>query len=334
MGVRKMDRYLIKKKHRGDERTYILQDQQTKTEAEVIPGVGFNLFRYETAGQSMILSPPSLEGLKEKTEAHFKYGTPILFPPNRVKGGTFTYKGKTYQLPLNEPTNHLHGEICYRPWKVVERGASDEEGAYLTAQFRYRDHADLLSYFPHPMVFTLTYRLSNGQIHLKGSIRNDGEEEAPFAFGLHPYFVLSPLNQEQIEIVLPAAEEWPVTQDAFVTGLPQVTDLSKELNKGVPLTKFPAGSCWLFRLQNHHQPCMIRNHQTGMALAYQVDPSFPFVILFRPVWADSISFEPYTYVTDAFNLPWDNNVTGARGLSTDQEFKFETKIWNERIDKE
>lgn len=328
-----MSRYSVKKQER-EEITFILQDQETDTEAEVIPEVGFNLFRMETAGQSIILPPPALKDLKEKPEAHFKYGTPILFPPNRIKGGSFTFKGRNYQLPLNEPTNHLHGEICFRPWKVVEMGASDEAGAYLTAQFRYRDHADLMSYFPHAITFTLTYRLKEGELFLAGSIRNEGEEEAPFAFGLHPYFVVSSQHQDQIDILLPAAEEWPVTQEAFVTGLPEKTSFSDRLNEGVPLSEFSAGSCWLFRLRDHRQPCMIRNRQTGMVLSYQVDPSFPYVILFRPVWADSISFEPYTYVTDAFNLPWENQVTGARGLAADQKFTFETKIWIERMYKE
>lgn len=325
-----MNRYSVEKKQTELDVTFVLRDQETDTVAEVIPTIGFNLFRFETAGQSVILPPPSLRELKEEKEAHFKYGTPILFPPNRVKGGTFTFKGRAYQLPLNEPTNHLHGEICYRPWHVVDFGSSEEKGAYITAQFRYRDHTDILDYFPHPIVFTLTYRLRGGQLDLEGNIENKGEDEAPFAFGLHPYFRVSPNDQDQIEIVLPAAEEWPVTQEAFVTGLPQETDLSQRLNEGVPLSEFPAGSCWLFRL-HHQKPCMIHNRKSGIVLSYYVDTSFPFLILFRPVWADSISFEPYTYVTDAFNLPWESTVTGARGLSAGEAFTFQTRMVMENV---
>lgn len=324
-----MSRYAVEKKQVEQEIIYRLRDQQTDMEAEVIPAVGFNLFRLKAAGQQAILSPPSLKMLKEEPEAHFQYGTPILFPPNRVKGGTFTYNGKSYQLPLNEPTNHLHGEICYRSWKVMDQGASDEQGAYLTAQFQYSDHADILEYFPHPMVFTLTYRLHDGQLDLKGKIENRGEEEAPFAFGLHPYFVVASEHQDQVEIVLPATEEWPVTQEAFVTGLPEVTELSERMNQGVPLTDFPAGSCWLFRLRKD-QPCLIRDRKRGLVLSYDVDDSFPFMILFRPVWAQAISFEPYTYVTDAFNLPWESSLTGARGLGAGEIFTFQTRMAMEK----
>ncbi|SHE38951.1 aldose 1-epimerase [Seinonella peptonophila] len=325
-----MSKYTIEKRQRGGEQTYILSDEVYEGEAEVVPGIGFNLVRFVTSGISMILEPPALEMLREEKDAHFKFGTPILFPPNRIKKGSFSYHGRQYQLPLNETTNHLHGEICYRPWKVIDFGHSDETGAFVTAQFDYRDHPSILAYFPHPLVFTLSYRLYQGCLYLSGKIINEGEQEAPFAFGLHPYFDLSMMNQDDTKIIIPVAEEWPVTQEAFVTGLPKSTQLGGRLNNGVPLVEFPAGSCWLFRLKGDPYPCIIHDSRLQASLHYQVDTSFPYLILFRPDWSSAVSFEPYTYVTDAFNLPWHDELTGVRGLTTGQEFTFQTQMWLEK----
>lgn len=329
-----MERYEVREQVREGVTSCVLIDRGTKTEAEVLTGIGMNLIRFEAHGHPLVLPSPSVEKLKTEPFAPFQYGTPVLFPPNRVQNGTFAYQGRTYRLPLNEPTNHLHGEICSRSWKVIRYSATEEQGASITAEFRYAEHADIMSYFPHPLVFSLTYSLQDGCLSLSGTIVNEGDQEAPFAFGLHPYFLVPDTNQEKTQIVLPALEEWPVTTEAFVTGLPEQTELSEELNGGVPLDRFPAGSCWLFTLEGGTKTCSIRHPHAGLLLHYQVDESFPYLVLFRPDWASAISFEPYTYVTDAFNLPWDYAKTGARGLAAKEEFVFRTKLWAEEIQSE
>src|SRR5438034_969248 len=52
-------------------------------------------------------------------------GIPILFPfPNRIRDGRYSWDGKSYQLPLNDPTrlNAIHGFACRHPWRVAGHG--------------------------------------------------------------------------------------------------------------------------------------------------------------------------------------------------------------------
>ncbi|XID92326.1 aldose 1-epimerase [Paenibacillaceae bacterium WGS1546] len=324
-----MNRYETKEAKINGFSTVTLIDTIAQAEAEVTPDIGSNLYRFRSAGHSVILPPVDLETLKHEKFAVFQYGTPILFPPNRVKNATFTFRGQVYTLPLNEPPHHhLHGEICSRSWEVVEIGVSQHRGAYLTTRFRYASHPDILYYFQHPMVFTVTYRLYEGRLHMHAAVTNEGEREAPFAFGLHPYFSV-PLSDESVRLIMPAAAEWPVTREAFVTGQPEITPFSKALNEGIRLEDYPEGGCSLLSLPEGQTLCRLEVPRRGYAIYYRFDTGFPYALLFRPSWEKAVSIEPYTAVTDAFNLPLDSSLTGAQGIAGGETRSFDNELWVE-----
>lgn len=77
------------------------------------------------------------------------------------------------------------------------------------------------------------------------------------------------------------------------------------------------------------QVCRISLGDSGYSIAYQVDRQFPYALLFRPDWDDSFSIEPYTYVTDAFNLPYEHELTGAQGIRAGEERCLRTVLWIE-----
>jgi aldose 1-epimerase len=309
----------------------LLTDEGSRSSAELLPAIGNNLYRFTCGGYEVLMPPANLASLRQESDEVFKYGTPLLSPPNRVKKGRFTFKGREYQLPLNEPPDHhLHGEICSKAWKVIGYGASEEEGAWVTSQFRYAEHPEIMAYFPHMLVFTMTYRLRDGRLQLEGEIANEGVEEAPFAFGLHPYFAVPFGNGEEIALSIPAAAEWPVTNQAFVMGMPEESALSRELREGVPIENYPPLGCSLISMgQAADRTCRIEMISRGYTIAYQFDQIFPYVVLFRPDWASAFSLEPYTYVTDAFNLPYEHELTGARGIRAGEQVRFTTGMWME-----
>jgi len=327
-----MNRYGAKRELREGFAVIELTDSKTQGIAEIVPEIGNNLIRFRIGGRQVLVPPASLREFRETPGETFRYGTPILFPPNRVKGGRIAYRGREYRLPLNEPTNHLHGELCSRAWEVVDMGASDEEGAYVTSRFSYSSHPDILAYFPHPLKFTVTARLHDGRLVMSGTIENEGKDEAPFAFGLHPYFSLPFGSGEEIVLRVPAAEEWPVTNEAFVTGTPTETEFSRELNRGVSISEYPRLGCSLLSLDPAaDRTCRIGMKDRGYSIAYRLGPEFPFVVLFRPDWAEAFSLEPYTYVTDAFNLPYEPGLTGAKGIGPGEIVGFDTSMWVESL---
>lgn len=325
-----MSRYAANRETKDGFEVISLTDAGSDSVAEIVPGVGNNLYRFESRGRQVLVPPASMYALKNGNNATFMYGTPILFPPNRVQDGRIDFRGREYRLPLNEPPNrHLHGEICSRGWEVLEAGASDEQGAFVTSSFSYASYPELLAYFPHPLTFTVTVRLCDGRLEMSGTIVNEGEDEAPFAFGLHPYFSVPYGSGEEIELQVPAVVEWPVTNEAFVTDRPSVTDLSRALNEGVSIADYPVNGCSLLSLAGGDSICRMVMKDRNYTIAYRFGPEFPYVVLFRPDWAAAYSLEPYTYVTDAFNLPYEHELTGARGIGAGETFRFSTGMWVE-----
>src|SRR5262249_35899663 len=74
--------------------------------AEVWPAFGFNCFSWQITESGrkldLLYSDPALFSDGRPTRS----GIPVLFPfPNRIRDGRFTWAGRTYQLPLNDPTS-------------------------------------------------------------------------------------------------------------------------------------------------------------------------------------------------------------------------------------
>lgn len=310
----------------------ILTDDATGSEARIVPEIGNNLYRYFSGGNEIVQQPDNLQSLQSERFGATKYGTPILCPPNRIAAGKFVYSGREYKFPLNEPPHHLHGEIAFKPWKVIESGASEQEGAFVTSRIRYADYPEILSYFPHRLTFTVTYRLRGGRLTMNGAIANEGDDDAPFAFGLHPYFSLPYERNENVMLQVPADKEWTVSPLAFVTGEPAVTDFSRKLREGqVSIDDYPELGCSLLSLQQGISSCRILIRERRYAIAYQFDELFPFLTLFRPNWSSSFSLEPYTYVTDGFNSALDPALTGARSIAARETITYETNLWIESL---
>src|SRR5438067_7438461 len=100
---------------------YLLVDAAGHTSAAVWPEQGNNVthVRVQPPGRDVpldvILPPREPEGLGPNG---YSAGVPILFPfPNRVRGGRYTFEGRSYELDINEPArgNHIHGLVANLP---------------------------------------------------------------------------------------------------------------------------------------------------------------------------------------------------------------------------
>lgn len=308
-----------------------LRDASSGAVATVVPAIGCNAISYIWDGIPVIASPADFQSFALGTDEHTMYGVPLLFPPNRVSKGRFHYGDRDYRLPLNEPPSyHLHGEIARRPWEVLEYGATTERGAYVSCRFEYRSHPDIMAYFPHELTFTVVHALHEGKLISTFAIENNGKDSAPFAFGLHPYFAVPKDASHGGRLKIPCAAEWPVTNLSFVTGLPSRTAFAGRLNEGIALDEIPELGCRLISLAEGDAVCRLDFAESGYRIFYELDRGFPFAVLFKPDWADSFSIEPYTYVTDGFNLPYPDDITGARSIAAGERLTYATTIRVER----
>lgn len=155
-------------------------------EAEILPAFGGNCVRLcELSTGAEILRTPLCERAMEETP--LLYGTPLLVPPNRIRGGTFEYKGRKYVFPLNEPEhgNHCHGELYRTPAEIAFLSESE-------ASFRFTsDEKNPYLGFPHPCRLTLTYALSGLGLSQTLRIENLDGVPMPFAAAFHTTFNLA-----------------------------------------------------------------------------------------------------------------------------------------------
>ncbi len=112
-----------------DPTIYVLEDGDGGR-AEVWPALGFNCYRWQVqrGGQALELlyQDPNLFNNGRPTRS----GIPVLFPfPNRIRDGRFTWDGRTYQLPIDDPAkkNAIHGFACRHPWRSRGFGSGYDE---------------------------------------------------------------------------------------------------------------------------------------------------------------------------------------------------------------
>ena len=69
--------------------------------ADISPIYGMNTLRLSYKGKQILRSPEPLDAMSTTTTV--SYGNPLLIPPNRTEHAKFTFDGKCYCLPMNEP---------------------------------------------------------------------------------------------------------------------------------------------------------------------------------------------------------------------------------------
>jgi len=142
------------------------------------------------------------------------YRGAVLVPwPNRVVDGTYTFDGRTEQLPLTEPDrgHALHGLACWSDYRVVARSA-----AAVTLETEIVAQAG----YPHRLRIEVEYRLDDDGLTTRVAATNTGPGRAPYGTSGHPYLVGGPGRVDDWTLELAADQVLEVDQDRLIpTGL-------------------------------------------------------------------------------------------------------------------
>jgi aldose 1-epimerase len=295
--------FQIRSEERGavaglDPTIWVLEGEGNR--CEIWPARGFNCFRWSVQDRELLYADPQfLEG-----SSPTRTGIPILFPfPNRIRDGRFTWEGKDYQLPINDPQkkNAIHGFVCQRPWRVLDSGA-DAASAWITGEFLgSRDAPDCRSFWPADYRIRVTYRLSPGQLRIEATIDNPDHVGLPFGLGYHPYVRVTG-NDSKIQV--PAREYWEL-EECLPSGTREPVAGVCDLNQPRPfgdltvddlLTGLPGKP----GAEGLHFRGSIQN-QTGVMKMF-ASSWFRETVIFTPPHRQAFCIEPYTCITDAINL--------------------------------
>ena len=275
----------------------VLRDSSANTTAVVLPQAGFNCCRM-AIGPVEFLAPPADPASLGKGGAAF--GWPILFPfPNRVAHSEFTYGGKTYRVGPG-PGNAIHGFVCTQPWRVTATGTAG--GASVTGVTDTESNPLLKQWWPWPCRLTVTYRLAGRSLTMTAVAENLGTEPMPFGLGVHPGHPL-PLTpsgtRARCWIQVPCRERLELTPDCLPTGRRLPAD---EWLAGRALGDVRLDDVFTSTLTNANgSACVLRDPDSPWEVTMHADAAFAHWVVYAPK-REVVCFEPYTCVTDAFNL--------------------------------
>jgi aldose 1-epimerase len=315
---------------RGEE--VVLRDAERRGEARIRPGRGNNVTHFSVAppggGEVMeVLLAPKDEAAMGPSG--YSAGNPILFPfPNRVKGGKYTFEGKSHELDVNETArgNHIHGLVSSKAWTTEGSGASDAEGAWHRASFRLDSDADVERQYPFPCTITVTTRLREGMLEQVTVVKNTGGTALPMGYGTHPWFSATMKGQrEKTEVKVPGKRYWKL-EKLVPTG--ETVDVASEPGKfdlrewhALDGNEYDDVFTDVVRRGDGWTEAGIRYPESRVQIIMEAGPEFRHWVIFAPLNRPVICLEPYTGTTNAVNLQAGGVDAGLVVLQPGQEWR-------------
>ena len=146
------------------------------------PECGGNLSQVKYDGVDIMRG---FSDVSDWVETPTNFGFAVLFPPNRIDGGKFSFNGKNYQLPVNEPArgNHLHGVALREKW-VLDDVTDDS----LAMSWIFDENSPMYALYPFSCKLSVTYTFKEKSLIQKFTAENLSQEVMPCALGFHTAF--------------------------------------------------------------------------------------------------------------------------------------------------
>jgi aldose 1-epimerase len=299
--------YQVESKTINNRAVYILKDSDTGASATILPSYGFNLYDLElsVAGKvrRVIDAAPDFP---EQPSNPGRNGTPILFPyPNRIRDAKFEFQKKTYDLPVNNGPNSIHGFAIDAAWDVVDQKA-DATGASITGRYQIsKQSPQLRANWPADAILQIKYTLAGGRLTLDADVTNPTADDLPYGFGIHPYFRMPFTpggDQARTQVILPASKYW-VLKDFLPTGEIKPVDARLDFREGQPMKGLKLDDVLTGLATDASRACRLVDLDLKAEFRLTFSPVFRELVVYTPPGPGGIiSLEPYTQTTDAINL--------------------------------
>lgn len=286
----------------GTEFEIVIVNEVTKEHLQILPQFGgmINGLSLYSGSKLMdvIIGSKNMDELLEIGLVKFQGSK--LFPfPNRINLGHFTFKDKSYQLPINEPSkgHALHGLVWNIPFQLTKKEIHEE-----SASIELTHQSDgLLEYFPFKYELKIKYELhfSKG-CTISTQIINLDTKELPMGDGWHPYFSFGN-GIDELELEIPHLNTLEFDENMIPTGKLLGSNKFSELSL-IGDTHFDHGFV-LDQTKSTHITKLI-NRKSDMELHILQETGrnkYNFLQIYTPADRKSIAIEPMTCAPDVFN---------------------------------
>ena len=277
--------------------------------ARILPRFGANCVSLRHESGAVLLREP--KDPQTLAAAPNVYGLPLLFPPNRIRDGHFSFGGRSYDFPINEPArhHHIHGLLSTTPF-------SCEGGAAFT--FRADAEHPYLS-FPHAFTVTRAFALDEGGLVQTLTVRNDSALPMPLGTGFHAAWSVplfpgqSPLD---CRLHIPVRRHWLHDPQTIIPTGETVTDspLLRALRESTLVPEREALSCLL---ELDDGPVRLITPRGDLVCTREA--GYPFLMLWNGGGGQGfVCPEPQSWLVDAPNLPLPQEISGFTALAPGQ----------------
>ena len=252
--------------------TYVLTDEESKSQIEVVPERGGIITRWRVDGKEVLYLDEERYADSSKT---VRGGVPILFPIcGNLPDDSFNYKGESYTLVQ-------HGFGRRVPWKVTD--TSTNNCASITLEIV--DTEETLKLYPFQFAVSYTYELVQNKLKIWQTYTNKSQKEMPFSAGFHPYFLVG--DKQKLELEIPGTE-----YDSNVDGT------TKEFTGNFDYQKAEIDAAFTKISSNNTGFC---DRDLGRKVTLRYSDLFSTVVFWTIKGSDFVCLEPWSAPRNAIN---------------------------------
>ena len=270
----------------------------------IAPEFGSNLFRFRVGEHEIIHCEPPLLQARDFT------GNFVLWPiPNRLRDKRYTFEDHSYQFSgLERPGGDkslVHGLVYDQVWQY-EQPVVSEDAAIISTFIEMNRHNPWYQSYPFDSRLTIRYTLMRTGLTITYHVQNQGDNDLPFGFALHPYLSLLS-GAEDTYVSLAAKTVMEADKDLLPTS--RILDVETTMYAMFDLTQpVPVGHLKLDHVYADLQPggrAVVDYTKLGMQLVITASDDFAHAVIYTPDGSQKHQYfclEHQTCSTDAFNF--------------------------------
>jgi aldose 1-epimerase len=226
--------------------------------------------------------------------------------PNRVADGRYTADGRSYQLPINEPSRNcaLHGLVFDSRWHLVEHTPST-----LVLGLRLPGGEG----YPFQLDLTARYEITAGGLTTRIEARNSGSGTAPYGVCPHPYLRAGDSPLDSWTLTLPADRYLRVSPDRLLpVALDDVTGGAFDFRTPREIATTQIDHAFTGLARNDQGLAVVEVREpAGSGVSMSFDAACPWLQIHTADLPDpertriGLAVEPMTCPPDAFNSQTD-----------------------------